>query len=182
MRAAIGLIEVSSVANGFEVTDSMIKMAGVELVEAHPVCPGKFIVLVTGLLSDVQSSIDKGIDIAGKFLVDMLVIPNIHPEVVKAIRGVTEVKDIEALGSVETMTVATCIVAADAARKRADVRLIEVRLAMGLGGKSFFTATGEVGAVRTAVNAAVKSVEGLGIIINKIVIPKVHKDLYRALM
>ncbi len=182
MKASIGLIEVSSVAAGFEAADSMIKMAGVELVEAHPVCPGKFVILITGLLSDVQSSIDKGIDTAGKFLVDTLVIPNVHKDVIRAIRGVADVKDIEALGSVETMTVATCIVAADAARKRADVRLIEVRLAMGLGGKSFFTLTGEVGAVRTAVNAAAKSVEGLGIVINKIVIPKVHRDLYRALM
>ncbi|MCD6423218.1 MAG: BMC domain-containing protein [Elusimicrobia bacterium] len=177
MKPAIGLIEVCSVANGFEVTDSMVKVAGVELVEAHPVCPGKFIVLVTGRLSDVQSSVDKGIDKAGEFLIDTLIIPNIHDDVVRAIRGITDVDFVEALGSIETMTVATCIVASDAARKRADVKLIEVRLAMGLGGKSYFTLTGEVGAVRTAVNAGCKAVQGFGIVVHKMVIPKVHKSL-----
>ncbi len=182
MKVSIGLIELSSVAAGFEVTDGMIKMSGVELVEAHPVCPGKFIVLVDGLLSDVQSSIDRGIDLAGEFLIDTLIIPNVHEEVIKAIRGITDVSDIEALGSVETMTVATCIVAADAARKKAEVRLIDVRLAMGLGGKSYFTLTGEVGAVRTAVNAACNAVKGDGIIVHKTVIPKVHKDMLKVVL
>ncbi|MFH1957392.1 MAG: BMC domain-containing protein [bacterium] len=182
MKVSIGLIELSSVAAGFEVTDGMIKMSGVELVEAHPVCPGKFIVLVDGLLSDVQSSIDRGIDIAGEFLIDTLIIPNVHKEVISAIRGITDVSDLEALGSVETMTVATCIVAADAARKKADVRLIDVRLAMGLGGKSYFTLTGEVGAVKTAVNAACQAVKGDGIIVHKMVIPKVHKDLLKVVL
>jgi len=179
VKVSIGLIELSSIAGGFEVTDSMLKVSGVDLVEAHPVCPGKFIVLIDGLLSDVQSSIDRGIDVAGEFLIDTLIIPNIHRDVVRAIRGITEVLDIEALGSVETMTVATCIVAADAAKKRAAVELIEVRLAMGIGGKSYFTLTGEVGAVRTAVNAACKAVKGDGIIVHKVIIPKVHKALLK---
>ena len=182
MKVSIGLIELSSVAAGFEVTDGMIKMSGVELVEAHPVCPGKFIVLVDGLLSDVQSSIDRGIDIAGEFLIDTLIIPNVHKEVINAIRGITDVSDIEALGSVETMTVATCIIAADAARKKADVRLIDVRLAMGLGGKSYFTLTGEAGAVKTAVNAACQAVKGDGIIVHKMIISKVHKDLLKVVL
>ncbi|PIU18258.1 MAG: propanediol utilization protein [Elusimicrobia bacterium CG08_land_8_20_14_0_20_44_26] len=177
MQSAIGLIELNSVSSGFEVTDSMIKVAGVELVEAHPVCPGKFIILVTGMLSDVQSSIDKGIDIAGEFLVDTLLIPNVHGDVIRAIRGITDVKEIDALGSVETMTVASCIVASDAARKKASVELIEVRLAMGIGGKSFFTLTGEVGAVKTAVTAACKAIEGNGIIVHKMVIPHAHEDM-----
>ena len=90
MKVSIGLIELSSIASGFEVTDSMVKMSGVELVEAHPVCPGKFIVLVDGLLSDVQSSIDRGIDVAGEFLIDSLIIPNVHGDVVRAIRGIDD--------------------------------------------------------------------------------------------
>jgi len=179
VKVSIGLIELSSVAAGFEVTDGMMKMSGVELIEAHPVCPGKFIVLVDGILSDVQSSIDRGIDIAGEFLIDTLIIPNVHKEVIRAMRGITDVSDIEAFGSVETMSVATCIVAVDAARKKADVRLIDVRLAMGLGGKSYFTLTGEPGAVRTAVNAACNAVKGDGIIVHKTVIPKVHKDMLK---
>ncbi|MBA3052218.1 MAG: BMC domain-containing protein [Candidatus Omnitrophota bacterium] len=182
MEAAIGLVELCSISSGFEVADAMLKMSGVELVEAHPVCPGKFIILVTGTLSDVASSMDKGIDMAGEFLVDTLTIPNVHTEVIRAIRGITDVSEIESLGSVETMSVAACIVAADAARKTADVSLIEIRIAMGIGGKSYFTLTGEVGAVKTAVNAACKAVAGDGIIVHKMVIPQVHPDMKKVVL
>jgi microcompartment protein CcmL/EutN len=182
MEAAIGLIEMCSIAGGFEVTDAMLKMSGVELVEAHPVCPGKFIILITGALSDVESSMDKGIDSAGEFLVDTLTIPNVHEEVIRAVRGITEVREIESLGSVETMSVAACIIAADAARKQADVNLIEIRIAMGIGGKSYFTLTGEVGAVKTAVNAACKAVSGDGIVVHKTVIPYAHPDMKKVVL
>ena len=177
MQASIGMIELSSISCGFEVSDSMVKMSGITLVEAHPVCPGKFIILVTGSLSDIHSSMDIGIDLAGEFLVDTLLIPNVHRDVIRAVRGITDVKEINALGSVETITVATCVTAADAAGKRADVKLIDVRLAMGIGGKSYFTLTGKVEAVRAAVNAACKAVEGDGIIVHKCVIPNFHADL-----
>jgi len=182
MEAAVGLIELCSVASGFETADAMIKMSGVDLVEAHPVCPGKFIILVTGSLSDVESAMDKGVDIAGEFLVDTLTIPNIHGDVIRAVMGISNVDEIDSLGSVETTTVAACVVAADAARKRADVKLVEVRLAMGIGGKSFFTLTGEVGAVKTAVNAACKAASGEGIVIYKMVIPHIHPDLKKAVL
>ena len=46
--------------------------------------------------------------------------------------------------------------AADEAVKTAQITLIEVRLARALGGKAFALFTGEVSAVRAAINAAVK--------------------------
>src|SRR3989339_1308144 len=132
MEAAIGLIELTSSTKGFETCDAMLKAAGVELVEAHPVCPGKYFILITGPLASVEESVGKGIEIAGDYLVDRLLIPNVHPGVVPAIRATSQVEKLEALGSLETFSVATCITAADAAAKSASVELIEIRLAMAL--------------------------------------------------
>jgi len=182
MESAIGLIELNSVAKGIETCDSMLKVAGVELIEAHPVCPGKFIIVITGLLASVEESVSKGIDTAGDYLVDRLIIPNIHPQVVPAIRGTTDVKELEAIGVIETFSVSTAVISADAARKAANIELIEIRLAMGLGGKAYVTMTGEVGAVRTAVNAGCNAVKGDGIIISRVVIPKAHKDMGKVLL
>jgi len=43
--------------------------------------------------------------------------------------------------------VATLLQAADAAAKRAPVQLLEIRLAMALGGKAFVIMTGDVASV-----------------------------------
>ena len=60
---------------------------------------------------------------------------------------------LEALGIVESFSVASLIEGADAAVKAANVQLIEIRLAMALGGKAFVTMTGNVAAVQSAVDA-----------------------------
>ena len=42
---AIGMIELSSIARGIEVSDYMVKAAQVELLRASTVCPGKYVVI-----------------------------------------------------------------------------------------------------------------------------------------
>jgi microcompartment protein CcmL/EutN len=177
MQKAIGLIELNSVAKGFEVTDSMIKTAGSELIEAHSVCPGKFIVLITGTTADVESSLETGAQVAEDALIDKLLIPNIHDQLVPAICGLSSVTELDALGIIETFSAASCIVAADAAAKKANIQLIDIRLANALGGKAYVTMTGEVGSVRSAVNAGCNTIKEDGVLIRRVVIPQPHKDL-----
>jgi microcompartment protein CcmL/EutN len=182
MQNAIGLIELCSIAKGFEVTDNLLKTAGSELVEAHSVCPGKFIVLITGSTADVESSINSGLEIAEDALVDKLIIPNIHSQLIPAIRGISVITDIEALGIIETFSVASCIIAADAAAKKANIKLIDIRLANALGGKAYVTLTGEVGAVRSAVNAGCNTIKEDGILLRRVVIPNPHEDLAKSVL
>ncbi len=81
-------------------------------------------------------------------MIDSFVIPNLHESVFPAIAGATKIEALEALGIVESFSVASLIEGADAAVKAANVQLIEIRLAMALGGKAFVTLTGNVAAVR----------------------------------
>lgn len=182
MQNAIGLVELNSVAKGFEVADALLKTAGSELVEAHSVCPGKFIVLITGTTADVESSINRGIEIAEDALIGKLVIPNIHSQLIGAIRGTSVISSLDALGIIETFSVVSAIIAADAAAKKANIKLIDVRLANALGGKAYVTLTGEVGSVRSAVNAGCSAIREDGILVKRVVIPKPHKDLSRCVL
>jgi microcompartment protein CcmL/EutN len=71
---------------------------------------------------------------------------------------------------------------ADAAVKTADVNLIEIRLAMALGGKAFATLNGEVAAVRAAVEAGAAVVAEKGLLVNTVVIPSPSAQLYREVL
>ena len=81
----------------------------------------------------------------------------------------------------ETYSLCAAIYAADAAVKAADIRLLEVRLGRGLGGKSFVLLTGEVAAVKAAVEAAEGLEETQGLMGQSVVIPSPHPDLLRTI-
>ena len=177
MREAIALIETVSIAIGISVTDEMAKTADVEVLESTAICPGKYMVLIAGDVSSVESSLKRGIEIGGDVVVDTLFIPHVHSSVFPAILGATEVESLSALGVVETFTVAASILAADAAAKAARVTLLEIRLAKGLGGKGFFTMTGEVFEVEAAMDAALTVAKNGGNLVRSVVIPNPHEKL-----
>lgn len=176
-RNSIGLIELGSIAAGYEVADAMLKAANVELLLARSICSGKYMVMVQGDVAGVESSVRAG-STAGQFsLIDTFVIPNVHESIFPAIRGTGRVDMLEALGVIESFSVASLIEGADTAAKSANVRLIEIRLAMALGGKAFVSLTGSVAAVRSAVDAGAAVIAGKGLLTNKVVIPNPRPEL-----
>lgn len=177
VREAIGLVETISVAVGIQIADEMAKKADVEILEATPICPGKYMVLVAGDVASVESSLRRGVEVGGNVVVDTLFIPNVHPQVFPAILAATGVEALGALGVLETFTVASAILCADAAAKTAPVRLIEIRLAKGLGGKAFFTMTGEVYDIEAAMEAALAIAKSGGNLVRSVVIPRPHDAL-----
>ncbi|MCL2216315.1 MAG: BMC domain-containing protein [Defluviitaleaceae bacterium] len=179
---AMGLLELNSVAAGALAGDSMLKAADTTLVAAQPCCPGKFIVMVRGEVAAVKSAIAAGEEAAQENLIDSLVIPSVHPDVFEGILGAGDIVETGAMGTVETFSLASCIYAADAAVKAASVKLMEIRLGRGLGGKSYFTLTGDVSAVSEAVRVSVSVPECEGMIAQKVVIPSPHPSIREAMM
>jgi microcompartment protein CcmL/EutN len=184
IQTAIALLETSSVAVGFEMTDAILWESDIELLFATHVQPGKYVVLFTGSVEDLRSALRRGAEVARGDLVDQLLIPQVHPGVCEALRRhdkpVGDV-DLDAVGVIETTTVASCIVAADIALKEAAVELLELRIANGLGGKSYASMMGEVSDVRSSVQAGSRSAESAGRLARHVVIPKPHPDLVRHL-
>lgn len=182
MREAIGLVETVSIAVGINVTDAMAKRADVEILESTAICPGKYMILVAGDVESVESSLTRGIEVGGDVVVDSLFIPHVHPQVFPAILGAVEATEMGALGVVETFTVASSILAADAAAKAAKITLLEIRLAKGLGGKAFFTMMGEVFEVEASMEAALAVARDGGNLVRSVVIPRPHADLGPAIL
>jgi len=176
-RDSIGLIELGSIAAGFEVCDAMLKAADVELLLSRSICSGKYMVLIRGDVGAVRSSVSAGAQ-AGHFsVIDTFVIPRVHEAVFPALTGTAKGEALEALGIIESFSVASLIEGADAAAKAANVHLLEIRLAMALGGKAFVTLTGSVAAVRSAVEAGAAVVSAKGLLTNKVVIPQPRPEL-----
>jgi len=182
MLRAIGLVEFTSIAKGIEAADTMLKAADVEILFSTPVCPGKYIVLVHGDVSAVESSVEAGTRVGANYVVDDFILPNVHPGVYPAITSTSTITDIQALGVLESFSIASMIVCADNALKAADVDPIELRLGTGIGGKSFFTLTGDVAAVNAAVEAGAKNSIDKGILVEKVVIPSPSKKLLQSLL
>ncbi|MCE5308255.1 MAG: BMC domain-containing protein [Acidobacteriales bacterium] len=176
-KNSIGLIELGSIAAGMEVADAMLKAADVELVLARSICSGKYMVMVRGDVSAVNASIEAG-SVAGNFsLIDTFIAPNVHESLFPALSGTSKVEKLEALGVIEAFSVAALLEGADVAAKSANVRLIEIRLAMALGGKAFVTMTGSVAAVRSAVDNGAHAIGKRGLLVNKVVIPQPRPEL-----
>jgi len=177
MITAIGMIELTSIAKGFEVADTLLKTAEVQILTNRTICPGKFMVMIAGDIDAVKSSMAAGLEIAGETGVDDLIIPNVHPDVFPAISGTRVIEETGALGIIETFSVASIIEAADAAVKAANVQLMEIHLAMAIGGKGYLTLTGDVAAVTAAVEAGADYIKSKGLLVSKVVIPSPRKEI-----
>lgn len=148
----IGLIEFRSIAEGMKVLDEMAKRSDFQVLEAMPVCPGKYVILIGGDLADVEFAMARGMELAAEGILGVVLIPDLHPEVIPALtREAEALPEVEAVGIIETSTVAATISAADASAKEAEVSILKIRLSRDLGGKGLTVLTG----VQSAVEAAV---------------------------
>jgi microcompartment protein CcmL/EutN len=74
--------------------------------------------------------------------------------------------------------VAAAIQAADAGIKGASVRLVEVRLADGLGGKGITLFSGLVEDVEAAVDIGVGALARPALLVRQVVIPQLHEAMW----
>jgi len=179
---AIGMVEYNNIPAGILAADTMLKAADVKLLTAQPVCAGKYAVVVGGDVAPVRASVEAAASVMPEKLVDSMVIPSVDPQVMTAINACSEIESVGAIGIIETFSLVSSILAADAAVKAANVRLIEIRLGRGLGGKSFVILTGLVAAVEAAVRVGAGLEEVQGLITSSVVIPSPAKELIGSLL
>jgi microcompartment protein CcmL/EutN len=178
---AVGMIEFNSIAVGIEAADTMVKAALVEPLMMKTICPGKYLVGVYSEVASVQAAVGAGLQCGKDAVVDHFVIPNINPPVVSGMSGAVELTAGPAVGVIETFSVASSIVAADVASKAANVDIIDLRIAMGLGGKAFCLLAGDVASVETAVASGAESVAANGMLVRKVVIPSISPQVLKNL-
>lgn len=182
MAKSLGMIEFKTVSSGVFAADKMVKSADIKMIEAQVVCPGKYIALFEGSLSAIQSAVDVVKTSCSQSMISTFVMGNPNPDLFPAIYGTTHVEKMQALGVLETYDGASAIVAADEAVKTAAVHLIELRIAKGMCGKSYFTLTGEIAAVEAAINRAKQSASESGMYLDSQVIAQVDPQISKSLL
>lgn len=171
------MLEVESIALGIRAGDAMVKRAPVAVLHAGTVHPGKYLVLVTGEVASVEEALEAGREAGAPAILDELFLPDPHPRLPAAITGARRRGGGEAVGVVETRTVAAILRAADRGLKGAEVELRSIHLADGLGGKAYCLFQGEVGDVEAAVETAVESLASPELLVAQVVIAQVHDEM-----
>jgi len=173
----LGVLEFSSIAAGVLALDFMVKAAPIKIVEAKTICPGKFIILITGEVAAVDASLTAGKKAGEGYLIDELFIPRLHRYIIPAIVGAVECKIWDAVGIIECFSTTASIVAGDIAAKTADVIITELRLSTGMGGKSYVKMVGDIYQVEAAMKAGVDYVKSRGLLCKDIILAKPHPEI-----
>ena len=173
---ALGALEFSSIAIGIVALDEMIKIAPIKIIEARTMCPGKYHIVFSGDVAAVEYSFNKGYETGKELIVDSLFLPMIHPDAVMAIGKIIITPEWDAIGIIETNTVVSSIEAADLAAKVGGVKIIEVRLAIGFGGKSYVKLLGSLDAVEAAMEAGTAKARSKGLLCMSTLIPQPHQE------
>lgn len=173
----LGALEFSSIAIGIQALDEMVKIAPIKIIEARTICPGKYLIVFSGDVASVEYSYKKGYEIGRDLIVDSLFLPMIHNDVVEAIGNIIPADQWQSLGIIETLSVVSSIEAGDVAAKVGGVKIIEVRLAIGFGGKSYVKIMGPLDAVQAAMNAGVAKAKENGKLCMETIIPQPHIEI-----
>lgn len=174
---AIALIEYSSIAVGIHAGDAMVKRAPISVLKSGTVHQGKYLVLIGGSVASVEESFEEGLFVGRDSIIDQVLLSDIHFQVHNAILGARQSCSEEAVGVIETQTVAATIQSADAGVKGANVTIIEIRLADDIGGKAIAIFNGKLEEVEAAVEIAKSKVTKESFWIRDIIIPRVHINI-----
>lgn len=136
----------------------MAKRAVITVIQAEPISPGKFWIALGGGEAEVEESLEAGITAAADSRIDHVLLPFAHDEVLRAVReGPRRAAVDGSIGVLEFATLSSAIRAADAALKCADVALVDLHLARGIGGKGYLVLCGALSDVEAALEAGVAS-------------------------
>ena len=181
MIYAVCALEIKSIPIGVEACDDALKSSGSRLLSAHPSCPGKYEILLTGSISDVQTALDHVQQKFGHYVLDNTLMGRIDQSVIMALMGAQPEAPHGALGIIETYSAASIIKAADTAVKTAKVEIVDLRLSRGMGGKGVVMLTGEVGDVTAAVEAGSDYAIRQGLFSSKSIMAAPHAELWEHL-
>lgn len=159
MNNALGIIEFRSVSKGIEVGDLLSKECNIELLFFKIICPGKFLIILSGDVESVNIAVEKSKFYGKEFLIDLNILTSVHEDIIKAIKRNYKETTIKALGIFEGTNIVCAIIALDKAMKTAEVDVVKLSLGFTAGGKGIFVITGSESNVEEAMLKAAEVVE-----------------------
>jgi len=178
---AIGVIELRSIARGHLALDAACKRAVVHVVCAEVVSPGKFWFALRGGEAEVDEALLAAIDRAQDSRIDHVLLPHAHDGVLTTIAGGSHDRvELDAVACVETGSICATLRALDASLKAADVRVVECRLARGMGGKGYYVLSGALEDIEAASLAGLEAA-GSDWVVGHEVVPRPDAGMHGAL-
>jgi microcompartment protein CcmL/EutN len=174
---AIALLEISGIATGIYCADVMIKCSPITVLKSGTVHNGKYLILIGGSVASVEEAYFKGLTAATDEIIDHVILPDVHEQVHDAVLGQRADCSREAIGIIETTSVAAIIQSTDAAIKQTDINIAEIRIADHLGGKAFSILNGKIEDIESAVEIAREKITRPKYWLKHTVIPNLDQEL-----
>ena len=153
MSKSIGAIEFRSISKGIEVSNEIVKKSSVNICFLKSICIGKFLIIISGDVSEVEEAIKYGLSLGGNNIIDSFIVNAVEEEIINGLKNRYTSKEVNsAIGVMETTKVCSGIKALDKTLKSSDVRLVKLQLATFLGGKLVYIITGDLSSVEYALN------------------------------
>ncbi len=152
-------LDLQHLPAGLAALDAVCKEATVDVLFAGDIDPGRFLIVLSGELADVEVALHKGIVDAAESLLESLLLPQAHARLHAGLRGQLAdpqqiLNDEQALGTLHAHTPLSLLAAVDRALKVADVTLLRLRFASELAGQGHAVLAGEQFDVEAALLAA----------------------------
>lgn len=178
---ALGFLELSSISRGLFLTDAVLKKAPIRVIASQPISSGKHVLLYIGDVASVQESHQEALALADGTVLKEILIPGVHAQLAPFLDSIwsqlpTRHAVGEAVGIVESQTLAGAILAADQALKAADVSLCRMRLGQGIGGKAFFVLTGRQEEIEASLEAATATLSQVESFVRTDIIPRPDEE------
>ena len=175
----LAVVEFKSIARGIFTTDAMLKAANVNLVLATTLCPGKYLTIVEGETSAVESSLKIADEIGGMHVFSSEVINAISIKVIDAINGKLLSTPGGAIAIIESMQMANLINSADEVVDAVQIEFVDFRLSRGCGVNGFYIFSGELSSVREGAKAASQYLMEMGALLASRVISGPDIEVWR---
>lgn len=177
---ALAVLELASIARGYVALDAAVKRAEVTVLRSEPITPGKYWIALSGGEAEVDEALAAAVTAAGAAKIDSVLLAYVHEAVGLAVAGAPVARcELASVGAVELASIAAAVRAADAAMKAAQVSLVDLHLARGIGGKGYVVLTGALSDVEAAVDAAVEAA-GASWLVGREVIANPDAPVHRA--
>jgi microcompartment protein CcmL/EutN len=183
---AVAMLQITDVPRGLQALDALVKEAPVEILATGTVQCGHYLIAFGGQLEATLRSFARAMNAACDEVQDSVLLPDAEARIVPAFRDgvVRPLSEGDTLGVVQSAVCPVILGAVDAALKGAEVDLLELRVAEGLGGKALAMLWGKVHDVEAAielVSRVVAAHEGLARgAVTTAVIPNADAEVQRA--
>ncbi|MGL4912759.1 MAG: BMC domain-containing protein [Romboutsia sp.] len=182
MSKSIGAIEFKSIAKGIELSNEIVKKSFVEVLYLKSICPGKFLIIISGETSYVNESIDYGLAKGSGYIVDSFVINAISEVIINGLKHKYEkLENITSIGVVETNKVCAGIKALDKTLKSSEVYLIKLQLSFAIGGKLVYIVAGDLDSLEYGIKEGTQILNSKEIV-NTTIIPSVDCQIIKNLI